>query len=208
MQSRFKPIIESTVHKFKTTGITIPTLRATANANFFKALNTYDPSKNTEPITHIYNYMKPVGRVASESLMSGHIPEARNLKKATFHTTIINLQDRLGYEPSNDEIADELGWSKKETGRMMKELSGETTASSAEFDFYGNSKQQQSTDSILAEYLYNELDNKNKVIFEHTYGYNGKPVLSNTEIAKKVGVNNMAITRAQQKMGDRLASFR
>jgi DNA-directed RNA polymerase specialized sigma subunit len=208
LQSRFKGVVEATVHQFKTTGVPVPTLRATAQANLFRALNTYDPNQNTQPITHIYNYMKKVNRVASESLMSGHIPEVRNLKKATFQTALINLQDRLGYEPNIDQISDELGWNKKESARMLKELSGETSASGAEFDFYGNSKQEQSKDSILAEYLYHELDDKNKVIFEHTYGYMGKPILTNTEIAKKLKTNNMAITRAQQKMGERLASFR
>ena len=208
LQNRFSPIVHKTVNQYRTTGVSNAALYANAQTNLMKAFETYDPKHNTQPITHVYNYMKKVQRVASDSLMSGHIPEARNIKKATFQTAIINLKDRLGYEPNIDEICDELGWNKKEAARMMNELSGETTASNAQFDFYGQSRQEQSKDSILSDYLYHELDPKQKTIFEYTYGYNGKPKLTNSEIAKKMKVNDMYITRAQSKMGERLASFR
>jgi DNA-directed RNA polymerase specialized sigma subunit len=173
-----------------------------------KSFDSYNPDMGTQPSTYVWNNLQKVQRLASESLTSGHIPEYRNLKRATFTTVRDNLTDRLGYEPSVDDMADELGWSKKEVGRMNNELGGEVTASGAEFDFYGNSTSKQSTDKPLVDYLYHELEGKNKVIFEHTFGYGGKPILTNKEIAKKLNTNEMAIHRAKKAMGEKIQSYR
>lgn len=205
---RYKPVMESVVNQYRTVGVSPSTLRANAQSQMIKAFVSYDPSKETQPITHIYNNMKKVQRVASESLMSGHIPEARGMKRATFQSALINLTDRLGYEPNIDQVSDELGWNKKEAARMYSELSGETTASGAKFDFYGNATQAESKDKVLADLLYHELEDKDKVIFEHTFGYAGKPVLTNKEIAKKLNVNDMWITRRKRAMSDKIASYR
>jgi DNA-directed RNA polymerase specialized sigma subunit len=91
---------------------------------------------------------------------------------------------------------------------MNNELGGEVTASGAKFDFYGNSVQTQSKDKQLAEFLYQELEGQEKIIFEHTFGYGGKPILSNKEIAKKLGTNEMAIHRAKKKMSQKIQSYR
>jgi len=208
LSMRYKPVIESVVGHYRTVGVSPSTLRANAQSQMIKAFNSYDPTLGTQPITHIYNNLKKVQRVASESLISGHIPEARNLKRATFRTAVINLTDRLGYEPNIDQISDELGWNRKESARMINELSGETTASKASFDFYGNAVQAESKDKALADYLYQELEDKDKVIFEHTFGYAGKPILSNKDIAKKLNVNDMWITRRKRAMSNKIASYR
>ena len=201
---RYQPVVHSVVNKFKTTGVSTDTLRTKANAQLLMALHTYDPNQNASPTTHIWNNLQKVQRLAGESLQSGHIPEHRSMKMSIFKTTRDNLIDRLGYEPSNAQMADEMGWSQAEVQRMNEEMAGEVTASNAEFDFYGNSKQFESKDRMLADYLYHELGDRDKVIFEHTFGYGGKPVLKNNEIAKLLGVNEMSIHRAKKRMSDRI----
>jgi len=205
---RYQPVLHSVVNKFRTTGVAPATLRAQAHTQLFKAFQTYKPEMGTQPTTHIWNNLQKVTRTAMESQMSGHIPEHRNLKKASYTTVKANLEDRLGYEPNTDQMSDELGWGKEEVARMEHELGGETTASNAAFDFYGNSTTEESSDKILTDYLYNELDGKDKTIFEHTFGYGGKPVLSNKEIAKKLNTNEMFVHRAKKRMSQKIQSYR
>jgi len=205
---RFQPVVNSVVNKYRTVGLAPATLRAHATTQLIKALDTYDPSKGTVPTTHIWNSLQKVQRVASESLMSGHIPENRNLKKSTFTIVRDNITEQLGREPNVDEMADELKWDRNEVGRMNNELKGEVTASNAEFDFYGNSTQGSSKDKDLADYLYSELDGPQKVIFEHTFGYGGKPILNNKEIAVQLNMNEMAVHRAKHKMSERIQEMR
>lgn len=208
LNKRFEPVVTKFVNQYKTVGVSPMTLRTKARTQLVKALKSYNPSSGTQPITHVYNNMKKISRMASESLMSGHIPEARALQKSTFQIAFDNMNDRLGREPSTDEMADEMSWSKLEVGRMMNEMSGETTASNAQFDFYGNSTQMESSDKALVDYLYHELNGDDKVIFEHTFGYAGKPVLSNKEIAMKINKNEMFVHRAKKRMSDRIREHR
>jgi DNA-directed RNA polymerase specialized sigma subunit len=129
------------------------------------------------------------------------------MKMSIFRTTKDNLTDRLGYEPNIEQMADEMSWSQSEVGRMNDELAGEVTASNAEFDFYGNSKQFANKDMELVHYLYHELEPRDKVIFEHTFGYGGKPLLKNKELAEKLGVNEMSIHRAKKRMSERIREY-
>ncbi len=206
--TRFNPLVYKFAHQYSGTGVSKQALTTKARAQLIKSLNTYDPKNNTQPITHVYNNMKKLNRMASESLTSGHIPEARSLKMATFKSTVDNLNDRLGRDASTDEIADELSWDPVEVGRMNSELSGETTASKAGFDFYGNSTQEESADKALVDYMYMELKGPEKVIFEHTFGYGGKPVLKNKEIATKLNTNEMYVSRTKKKLSGRLKEYR
>ncbi len=205
---RYQPVVNSVVNKYSTVGVAPATLRAQATSQLIKSFNSYDPSKGAQPTTHIWNNLQKVQRIASESQISGHIPEHRNLKRATFTIVKQNLEDRLGYEPSTADLSDELGWNKKETARMLNEIHGEATASKAAFDFYGNSMTRESADKALVDYLYHELGGKEKVIFEHTFGFAGKPILNNKQIAKKLKVNEMYVHRAKKNLSKRIKEMR
>ena len=208
LMKRYKPVVSSVTNKYRTAGVSPATIKAQANTQLLKAFKSYDATKGTQPSTHIWNNLQKVKRVAAESLMSGHIPENRNLKKSMFTIAKSNLEDRIGYEPSVDDMADEMGWGKRETARMFKELSNETTASNAKFDFYGNSTQGKSKDRALVDYMYHELNGKEKVVFEHTFGYGGKKVLSNKNIAKKIKENEMYVHRSKKKMAAKIKEYR
>jgi DNA-directed RNA polymerase specialized sigma subunit len=205
---RYQPIINSTVNKFKTTGLPISTLRAMGNAQLIKSFESYKGYKETQPITHIYNNLLKIQRAASESLLSGHIPEARSNKRVTFNIVKENLEDELGRPANNSEIADSLNWNIKEVDRMEAESKGEATASSAPFDFYGNSNVNESKDSVLLSYLYNELHGDEKLVFEYSTGYGGKKMLNNKEIARLMHTNEMAIGRMKRKMAEKIKSYR
>ena len=202
--TRYQPVVNSVVNKYRTVGVAPETLKAHATTQFIKALDSYNPNKDTQPVTHIWNNLQKVQRVASESLQSGHLPEARNMRKSMFVTVKDNLMERLGREPNTDELADELAWDKNEVGRMLKELGGEITASGASFDFYGNATTVPNKQRELADYLYQDLEGRDKVVFEHTFGYGGKDVLNNKEIAKKLGINEMDVHRRKKKMSERI----
>ena len=206
--SRYQPVVNSVVNKYKTTGVSDVTLKAKANAQLLRAIQSYDPKHNTSPTTHVWNNLQKVQRMASESLMSGHIPEYRNMKRSVYVTTRDNMIDRLGYEPNIKQMSDEMGWTQAEVQRMNEELAGEVTASNAEFDFFGNAKQFENHDRALFDYLYHDLHDKDKVIFEHTFGYGGKPILKNKDIALKLGTNEMFVHRAKKRMADKIREYK
>jgi DNA-directed RNA polymerase specialized sigma subunit len=208
MVSRYQPVVSSIVNKFGTVGVSKETLKARANTQLLKALNTYNPKHETSPTTHVWNNLQKVQRLASESLQSGHIPENRNMKMAIFKSVRDNLNDRLGYEPNNSQMSDEMNWSQAEVQRMNEELAGEITASNSDFDFYGNARQFANRDRELVDYLYHELAGKDKTIFEHTFGYGGKKIMKNKELAVLLNTNEMSIHRAKQRLSNKIKEYK
>ena len=209
LMQQYNPMIHKTVNQYKTTGLSVPTLKARAQENFINALDSYKPEFKTQPMTHIYNHLRRVQRHATESITSGRIPEHRNLKMATFNTVKKSLEDELGREPSAVEIADELGWSPRQVEVMEKEIGGEVSASGAPMPFYGNSVSFEHKDLANAEYLYHsDIPNQDRVILEHTFGFYGKPVLNNKQIAQQLHTNEMAISRSKKKLSDMLKKYR
>lgn len=206
--SKYQPIVNKVTSKYKTIGIPEPTLKAKSNSQLINALNTYDPNKGTQPSTHIWNYLQKIQRDAISSKTSGAIPEHRNTKTATFSIVKDNLEDSLGREASIDELSEELKWNKEEVARTNNELGGETTASGADFDFYGNSTTFEHKDRALADYLYHDLTGPEKVTFEHTFGYGNKPILKNKDIAQKLNTNEMAVSRMKNKLSDKIKEYR
>jgi len=205
---RYNPVVHKHTNQFASTGVSKSAINTRAKVQLIKSLNTYNPKAGTQPITHIYNGMKKLNRVASESLTSGHIPEARALKMATYRSTVSNMEDRFGREPSTSEVADELKWDPVEVGRMNAELSGETTASKADFDFYGNSTQGTSADKELVDYMYMGLNGRDKVIFEHTFEFAGKKHMKNKELARHLNTNEMDISRSKKRLSKQLKEYR
>lgn len=205
----YSPQVRGVVGKYRTTGQNTDTLKTEANTQLIRALRTYKPTAGTQPSTHIYNYLKKVQRHASESLMSGHIPEARSMQLSTYKIVKENLHDRLGYEPNAKDMAEEMKWSVKEVSRAENELSGETTASGADFDFYGNSTQQKTVDKQNADYIYHSLTGPEKTVFEYTFGYGGKPKIDkNKDIATAMGTNEMFITRKKKGIAKKIREAR
>jgi len=209
LTQKYNPLIHKTVNQYRTTGIAPAALQARARSNFINAINSYSPEFKTKPITHIYNHLRKTQRQASESIASGRIPEHRNFKIATYATVKANLEDHLGREPSSDEIADELGYSKKTVKMLEKEIGGELTASDASFPFYGNSVSFEHGDLAAAEYIYNSAaSEREKVIMEHTFGFGNKPILNNKQIAQKLNTNEMAVSRAKKKLAQEIKDAR
>lgn len=205
--TRYQPIVNTIVGKYGTVGVSKETLKAKANAQLLRSFNSYDAKHQASPTTHVWNNLQKVQRMASESLQSGHIPEHRNMKMAIFKSVRDNLIDRYGYEPNIQQMSDEMKWSQAEVQRMNEELAGEVTASNAEFDFFGNAKQFASRDRELVDYMYHELDGKDKLIFEHTFGYGGKPVLKNKDLAIKLNTNEMFVHRAKKRLADKIREY-
>ena len=59
-------------------------------------------------------------------------------------------------------------------------------------------------DSLWLKTVYDELDPYHQSIMEYTLGLNGKPVLSNLEIAKKLNRTPGAISQAKKRIEEKL----
>jgi len=171
--------------------------RSLAKAQIIKALDSYDPNKGTQLSTHIYNYLQKLSRYAMSYGEAVRMPENLRLKVSSLMAAYEKLEELYGRPPTTDELADELGWPKKEVERIHKYMFEEKTESSLELPAVMD---EYDAKAAVIESIYRELGPTEKIVFEHLTGYGGKPVLKAKDIAKLLNISPSQVTRIRQKI--------
>jgi len=153
-----------------------------------KGIDTYDPSKGAALSTHIMNAMAPLSRTVYTYQNTARIPENITLKLNTYNTAKDYLVTSLGRDPSTDELHQELGWGVNEMNRFENYVRSDLVESVGGLNekFYGGTG---STEEDTLAAIYFTLMPNEKKLFEYNTGYNGTPILGNTEIMKKLNLS-------------------
>jgi len=186
------PTINSEVQRFKG-----PTqlLRQKAKALTISAVKKYDPASAARLTSWVTTNMQPLHRYSREVSSIVHTPEQAQQQAALVHRRSQELAAELGAEPSEEQLADDIGIS---VGRIKKlrgmskavvydeglQIDAETNVSDLAVDDGRDSRIDAATDTV-----YNSLDNRDKMIYDLKTGLNGKPALDNKSIAKRLGVS-------------------
>jgi DNA-directed RNA polymerase specialized sigma subunit len=168
-------------------------LRTRANILASESFNTFDPTKASLK-THVFNNLKRLQRFQSERGSVVHVPENVRVDGAKVHRFMIEHKDQNGIDPSDAQIADRLGMSKK---RVYKARYGGETSEAQTIkdkgDLHGTDKPD--PHKIWADYVYHDLEPVNQKIFEWTVGYGGAPKLSKKDIAYKLNISPAAVSQ-------------
>ena len=73
---------------------------------------------------------------------------------------------------------------------------------SGEFDpgsVYGSD-----SNDMMVEYIYHDLSPEEKIIFEHSTGYSGKPILSNPELRDKLDMTQGQLSYRKRKLREKI----
>lgn len=173
------PIIYSEVHRASGS---LPTAALSAEAKnwAFKAIETYNPDRGVALSTHVMNYLPKVRRLNYKFQNAVRLPENMQLKFHEFNHSLTTLTDQLSRDPTDEELASHLGWSKAHTIKFKNSLYSDLIESgsqrSAEFTQFNEN-------SILMEHLMSQLTADEKFILDNS---KNMPV---PEMAKKLGVN-------------------
>lgn len=159
----------------------------------FEALNTYDPKKGAAVKTHVFNSLQRLNRVRAERSTAMHVPENVREDSVVIGEFVRDYTDRFGIEPSQALIADKLSMSTKRVRKAMTQ--GERLESSS-LSEHGDAAGTRSRDpaDIWADYVYHDLSETDKKIFEWTTGYGGSKIIPKIQIASKLKVSPAAIS--------------
>lgn len=189
-----------------------PLIRGRAKRLVLDSLKTYDPTQ-AGLRTHLMQNLQRLSRVRQEQNNFIRIPEQRALDSFHLARASTQLEDELGYEPSDLEVADHLGWSLKRIGGS-RGLPHTVNESSDRFrDEEGNlgspasSAFDQRRFKAWEGYVYHGLDPIDQVIMESSLGLNGKPRLSNGDIAKRLKLSGGAISQRSARIQKQLNAF-
>ena len=147
-----------------------------------EAFETYDPNMGAALSTYVASRLPKLSRVVYATQNTARLSETKNLLFHSYHTATNDLKDRHGREPTNDELADHLGWGVKKLETFQRQ------SQRKEFVESEDHPESEDVDDHLTDFIYHDLTPLQKSIFEYTAGYQGKPRLGGAAIMKKLGI--------------------
>lgn len=192
------PVIYSEVRR---TSGTLPesALSAEAKKWTIKALQTYDPSKGVALSTHVMNYLPKVRRLNYKFQNAARLPENMQLQYTEFRNAVSHLETTLNREPTDEEIAKQLGWSKPLVLRFKGSLYEDLIESGSQRP---HEVAQFNENKFLMDHLLSKLDDTEKLIL-----FNSK-AMSSQELADKLGVSISRLNYLKLKLRDKISGIK
>lgn len=178
---KLTPLIQAEVNRWAGS-LARPLLELEAKKLAVEAIRSYNPHAGAALATHVSNRLKKLSRLTYTHQNVGRIPEHQVLNLASYNIAKENLTNSLGRDPTVDELAGELAWSKPYLNRFQKSLRSEFVESGEPPPIFDTNAGQNG----MVDFVYNDLNPVHKKIFEHTTGYGGAKVLSNADLMKKL----------------------
>jgi DNA-directed RNA polymerase specialized sigma subunit len=201
------PILESAI---KTYGgrVHSPNLRSQAKLMALDAFQRYDPTR-AKLRTHLMSHLQGLRRVAAQEGQIIHIPERVGLDLHRLRVAEAELRDIYGRDPSDMELADHTGLSRKRITYIRKALPGISEGSisgvpTEEDQINIGPAVHSPADQAWYDFVYHDLHPVDQVIMEHTLGLHGKQILSKQQIANKLRLSPGAISQRASKIQDKL----
>lgn len=180
------PYIQKEANKWK--GNLSPTvLDSEAKRNAIVAIKSYKPGFSALP-THVSNHVKKISRLVYDTSSAGRIPEETVLLMNKAKKSIATFNDQHSRDPSTSELATSLNVPMYKATQITRKLSGQSSIGEANTNLVTAREDFSDLVSKL-DVIYYDLSPRDKIIMEHSYGYGGKPMLQNQDIAKKLGTS-------------------
>jgi len=193
--TQVEPVIQKEVSRWATGPVARPVLNIEAKKLSLKAFQNFDPN-SARLNTHLTNNLKGLSRIVYTYANPARLPEHQTLKLGNFISTRHELEEDLGREPTTQELAEGLAWSNNEVARLQGELrTGYSTSQPTPqgFDRF-------TADRTMLDFIYNDLVDQDKLVFEHTTGYGGKPILQAKDIMRVTGMTQGQISHSKRRI--------
>ena len=188
--NQLSPIIYSEVQRQSGT-LPPSALSAEAKNWAIRAIQTYDPSKGAALATHVMGYLPKVRRMNYKFQNAARLPENMQLKYKLWDRAVQNLADKLNRDPTDDEIAAELGWTKGQTVKyrnsLYEDLVESATTKPVEVVRFNENR-------ILLDHIISGLTPEEKMIWDNSRS------MSSDELARKLGVNINRLNYLKSKL--------
>jgi len=173
-----------------------------AEALAIQAIKTYNPKSGTALSTHIVNNLQPLSRLAYKYQAAVRLPEHKLFKKFEFDRVRRELFMELSREPTIDEIAERLRWSRAAVARMAKATVKGEGIETIDLPLF------HAAPSIDIDYIYHSLSPIQQKVFQYSTGYMGSPIKSTREIAKLFKISEPAVYRLKTSIADVIKQYR
>jgi RNA polymerase primary sigma factor len=194
-------------------GLPVADLISEGNIGLMKAVERFDPEKGGKLSTYAAWWIKQsIKRALANQSKTIRLPVHMVDKIAKMRRISTLLAEALGREPTDEELADEIGLPRRKMA-MLKQASQRPTSldapinegESTEFgDVIGDERAANPLDSLTDKNLHGELDgllsvldDRERRIIDERFGLNGKKPLTLEEVGREFGVTRERIRQLQ-----------
>ena len=202
-----KPVVQSALHSY------VPgqeaQFRVKATSLALDSLKGYKPAKGASPRTYAYTSLQRLNRLRRERENIIHIPQSQVYLKRLVDSKIQELQDTLGRQPTDTQIRDATGMSKKKLQKILDNTIT-TFSETASLDSQGKASTfsiSDLDDNDYFNYVYNSVGQLDKKIMEWSNPKKGNP-LSNNQIASKLRLSPGAVSQRKNRIQQLLGQVR
>lgn len=182
-----------------------PLLRSKARSLAIQAIKKYDPARGAQLRSWVVTQLQPLSRYGQQ-LRPIHASEMAIRQAAELNRVSTELSDEIGHTPNHEELADKTGLSVKRIKMLRRTVipvvSEGALAGNAETDEGPNLPGTNQSNMLgnAEEIVYDSINERDKQIYDWKIGRHGKPVLSNGEIAKRLGVTPALISQRSAQL--------
>jgi len=200
---RFEPVFRSAVQQYKAPQVSETAIRTNMQLQTLNALETYNPDRAALR-THVSNHLRKVMRFNAQHQNNTYIPEGQAAYIGGIDRAADELRQELGVDPSHGQIAsfinqrpELLGGKKPLTARNVAGIQG-----SRRKDIIGSTMESDPAPSAASRneavlgLLRPALRPSAQPVFDHIYGFNGAPKITQTSVlAKRLDRSQSQISR-------------
>ncbi|MEM3062008.1 MAG: sigma-70 domain-containing protein [Nitrososphaerota archaeon] len=203
----FDPIIDVVIRTYVgETYIRDPLMRGRAKNILMNAFKNYDETRGSI-VNFSWIYLQRLQRMITKHQNTISTSEQKVMTLRELEKVTKELQDELGRDPSDEELADRMGLSVKKILKLRSTplYAFESSASQKEESqpFFSSVASKNNSEEIL-NFLYDSLDNNvDKYILEHAYGLNGKKVKTSKDIAASLKLSSSTIAKKLQELNQK-----
>lgn len=206
--SAFMPTINSEIQQYSGSK---SLLRARAKSYVVDAIRSYDPMSNTKLNTWVTTNLKQLSRYGKR-LRPIRASETVIRNAAELNRVSKDLEDTLGRKPTDDELQDSTGWSKRDIDRMRSASVAAINQGLAEQPDAEGTPEAPSVSAMdntpyAMDATYASLNDMDRDIFDYRLGAHGKKTMSGNEIAAKLGVTPAYISQRAASIGRTLSEM-
>lgn len=205
-----QPIIDTAVQSYVGQNAN-QTIRTQAKLMALRALETYDPAKGNIR-THLLSQLQSLRRYAAKQQNIVDIPEQVGLDYQALQEASNELRDTLGRDPTDDELADHTGMSKRRIKKIRAfnqpvaegATYNETEENSSGGDTASNIPGYDAGAESWLDFVYDDLADTDKLIMDMMLGRNGRKKASVKDIAAALNISPSAVSQRTAKIQEML----
>ena len=181
-----------------------PTGLGRAKMLVMQALPRYDPARAGLK-TFVGQHLQGLQRFRAKQMNAVNVPDRALLARAQLGRATNELTDLLGRPPSAVELADHTGLSPTAIAAARGAAVAIPESRFAEIydadsSYGGGPAVRDHSDKGWVRLVYHSVDDRDRLVMEHTLGLFGATVLSTGELARKLGVSPAAVSQRKAKI--------